>query len=203
MLPYSQAAESNKEPILAVLRDAFGAARRVLEIASGTGQHAVHFGRGLPHLTWQPSEVADALPDLAARLSREAPANVAPPIELDLGRRPWPVDGAAGIDGIFSANCVHIVAWPRVEDLFAGTGDILAAGGTLCLYGPFKYRGAFTTNSNAEFDAWLRRRDPASGIRDFEEVDTLARAQGLKLIDDVAMPANNQTLVWRRVRPAA
>lgn len=195
MLPHSQAAENNKEPILAVLRDVFEGTRRVLEIASGTGQHAVHFGRGLPHLAWQPSDVAAALPGLAARLAREAPANVEPPLELDVGRRPWP---ATGVDGVFAANCVHIIAWPRVEDLFTGVGAALAARGTLCLYGPFKYGGAFTTASNADFDVWLKSRDPASGIRDFEAIDTLARAQGLRLDRDVAMPANNQLLVWRR-----
>lgn len=195
MLPYSQAAENNKEPILRVLRDAFGAVRRVLEIASGSGQHAVHFGRGLPHLVWQPSDLAALLPGLKARLALEAPANVDPPIEIDVSRRPWPV---SGIDGVFAANCVHIVAWPRVEDLFEGIGTVLAPGGTLCLYGPYKYAGAFTTDSNAAFDAWLKRHDPASGIRDFEAINTLARAQGLRLADDVAMPANNQLLVWRR-----
>ena len=195
MLPYSQAAENNKEPILAVLRDAFRTVSRVLEIASGSGQHAVHFGHGLSHLVWQPSDLAALLPGLAARLSSEAPANVEPPIELDISRHPWPV---SDIDGVFAANCVHIVSWPRVEDLFAGVGAVLAPGGTLCLYGPFKYRGDFTTDSNAAFDAWLKRQDPASGIRDFEAIDTLAQAQNLRFADDIAMPANNRLLVWRR-----
>lgn len=195
MPPFSQAAENNKESIARILESAFAKARNVLEIGSGTGQHAVHFGRRLPHLVWQPSDLAGNLDGIRARLAHEAPANVRPPVDLDVGLLPWPVEA---VDGIFAANCVHIIAWPRVEDLFLGVGDVLEAGGVLCLYGPFRYGGAFTTDSNARFDAWLKRQDPASGIRDFEAVDALARAQGMRLTGDFAMPANNQLLVWRR-----
>ena len=195
MPPFSQAAENNKEPIARVLAEAFKDARHVLEIGSGTGQHAVHFGRALPHLIWQPSDLSANLDGIRARLAREAPANVRPPVALDVGLLPWPVES---VDGVFSANAVHIMGWPRVEDLFFGVGDVLEPGGWLCLYGPFRYKGAFTTPSNAEFDAWLKRQDPESGIRDFEAVDALAAAQGLSLVADHAMPANNQLLVWRR-----
>ena len=195
MQPCSQAAENNKEPIARVLRDAFAEARTVLEIASGTGQHAVHLGRCLPHLIWQPSDLAENLDGIGARLAEEGPPNVNPPLELDVSRHPWP---ASPVDGVFSANCVHIVSWTNVEHLFRGVGHLLSDGGTLCLYGPYKYGGDFTTESNARFDGWLKQTDPVSGIRDFEAVDDLARAQGLSLVNDHPMPANNQLLVWRR-----
>lgn len=195
MLAFSQAAENNKEPIADVLREAFKDTRLVLEIASGTGQHAAHFGACFPSLTWQPSDLGEHLGDIGERLNEAGLPNVLPPVELDVAKQPWPVREA---DGIFSANCVHIVSWEHVEHMFRGIGTVLANGGVLCLYGPYKYDGAFTTESNARFDLWLKSRDPSSGIRDFEAVDGLARMQGLALERDVAMPANNQLLIWRR-----
>ncbi len=194
-MAFSQAAENNKEPIASVLRDVFKEVRQVLEIASGTGQHAVHFARALPRLTWLSSDLVANLDDIRERLARDGVADAPPPLALDVTERPWP---ALKVDGVFAANCLHIMSWAEVEHLFGGIGEVLEAGGTACLYGPFKYGGAFTTESNARFDAYLKRRDRASGIRDFEAVDTLARAQGLRLIRDAAMPANNQLLVWRR-----
>ena len=196
MMAFSQAAENNKEPIARVLRDVFKEVRRVLEIGAGTGQHAVHFARALPHLTWLTSDLAANLDGIHDRLARDDVTNVAPPLPLDVTENPWPT---LKVDGVFAANCLHIMSWAEAEHLFGGIGEVLEAGGTVCLYGPFKYGGAFTTESNARFDAHLKRRDPASGIRDFEAVDTLARAQGLRLIRDAAMPANNQLLVWRRI----
>lgn len=195
LLQSSQAAENNKAPIAAILKSAFADVETVLEIASGTGQHAVHMAAMLPHLTWQPSDLAENLPGLAARIELEGPANVLPPIVLDIGALPWPV---GTVDGVFAANMLHIVSWPLAEAFFEGVGQVLAPGGTLCIYGPFRYAGAFTTESNAAFDAMLRSRDPRSGIRDFEAVNALAEAQGLRLIADHAMPANNQLLVWRK-----
>lgn len=195
MMAFSQAAENNKEPIASVLRDVFKEVRQVLEIASGTGQHAVHFARALPRLTWLSSDLVANLDDIRERLARDGVANAPPPLALDVTERPWP---ALKVDGVFAANCLHIMSWAEGEHLFGGIGEVLDPGGTACLYGPFKYGGAFTTESNARFDAYLKRRDRASGIRDFEAVDTLARAQGLRLIRDAAMPANNQLLVWRR-----
>lgn len=192
---YSQAAENNKFPIGQVLTQAFANCRHVLEIAGGTGQHAVHMGRLLPHLIWQSSDLAGNLDDLAARIKLEAGANVPAPIALDAGQVPWPV---SQIDGVFAANAVHIMSWKHVTGLFAGLEQALMPGGILALYGPYKYDGEFTTSSNAEFDNWLRARDPLSGIRDFEVVNELAENIGLVPLADHPMPANNQLLVWQR-----
>lgn len=191
--PESPASERNKRPILEVIAPVFAQARLVLEIGSGTGQHAVFFARALPHLCWQPSDRPEWLPTLRDRCRREGPDNIAAPLELDVALSHWPIDGA---DGVFTANTLHIMAWPEVQAFFAGVGRVLRRPGSLAVYGPFRYRGAFTTPSNAAFDATLRARDPASGIRDFEAVDALARAEGLALVADHALPANNQLLVW-------
>ncbi|MCS6946818.1 MAG: class I SAM-dependent methyltransferase [Steroidobacteraceae bacterium] len=194
-LPFSAASERNKGPILAVLQREFAAARTVLEIGSGTGQHAVHFARGMPWLQWQPTDVAMQLPDLQARLTAEAPANVRAARALDVDVDDWP---EGPFDAVFSANTLHILSWPQVERFWSGIERALGRPGVVAVYGPFKYGGAFTTPSNAAFDASLRARDPASGVRDFERVDALARAAGLELTADHALPANNQLLVWRR-----
>jgi SAM-dependent methyltransferase len=195
MLPFSEACERNKDPILSVLRGAFADRSRVLEIGSGTGQHAVHFARCLPRLRWQPTDRTEYLDGLAARIAAEGPPNLASPVELDVLREPWPLLSA---DAVFSANTLHIMSQPAVEALFARLPRVLDSGGVLAIYGPFRYRGQFTTPSNAEFDRELRARDPASGVRDFEAVDALARRSGFELVDDYAMPANNQLIVWRR-----
>ncbi len=195
MLSFSQAAENNKDPIAQILRAAFAEVRNVLEIGSGTGQHAVYFGQCLPHLIWRTSDLARNLPDIQARLTVEAPANVVPPVALDVADHPWPV---TNIDGLFSANAIHIMSWEHVMHMFRGIGEVLLEKAAVCLYGPFKYNGEFTTPSNAQFDVWLKQRDPLSGVRDFEAVDALAQAQGLALIADHSMPANNQLLVWKR-----
>ena len=197
MLTLSEACERNKDPILAVLAGELAASRSVLEIGSGTGQHAVHFARNLPHLSWQPSELGPELGPLAERIRLEGPPNLAPAIALDVRAQPWPVER---VEAVFSANTLHIMAWDAVEDFFRGVGAVLAAPGVLCVYGPFRYRNGYTSESNAEFDRFLRRRDPASGIRDFEALERLAAAAGLALAADHGMPANNQTLVWRRRR---
>jgi len=195
MKPYAQSSEENKEPILAVLREVFAASRRVLEIGSGTGQHAVYFARQLPHLFWQPSELAENLPGIRAWMVEADLPNIAAPLLLDVERQPWP-DSTA--DAVFSANTVHIISWPQVEALFSGIGALLPASGVFALYGPFKYDGRYTSDSNARFDQWLKARDPLSGVRDFEALDTLARATGMMLAHDYTMPANNRTLVWHK-----
>lgn len=150
--PFSQAAENNKGPIGVILAATFSHARHILEIASGTGQHAVHMARLLPQARWQPSDLSENLPGLRARHRLEAPENLLSPIELDIAVRPWPVETQ---DAVYAANCLHIVSWPLVEAFFAGVGDVLARDGLLAVYGPFKYGGAFTTDSNADFDAFF------------------------------------------------
>jgi cyclopropane fatty-acyl-phospholipid synthase-like methyltransferase len=199
MLAHSEACERNKEPILAVLRESLAAARTVLEIGSGTGQHAVHFAAHLPHLSWQPSEVPELLAPLAERIRLEGGANLRAPLALDVRATPW---AGAPVDAVFSANTLHIMSWESVGHFFRGVGGALRGTGVLCVYGPFNYGGQYTSASNAEFDVWLRARDPLSGLRDFGAVDTLARVQGLELSADHAMPANNRTLVWRRAAAA-
>ena len=191
----SAACERNKDPILRILADAFARNRVVLEIGSGTGQHAVHFATHLPHLTWQPSDRADYLPDLRARIAHDGPPNLRPAIELDVHNLPWSV---GPVDAVFTANTLHIMEWAAVEDLFKGIGSVLSAPGVFCVYGPFRYEGEYTSASNAEFDRYLKARDPHSGIRDFEDVNILAVEQGLHLLGDHAMPANNQLLVWTK-----
>lgn len=195
MLPSSEACDRNKDPILAILREAFAGVSGVLEIGSGTGQHAVHFARRLPALDWQPTDRGDWLPGLAARVALEGPPNLRSPVELDVDDDSWPFVAA---DAVFSANTLHIMPWTSVEAFFRGVGRVLGRDGLLAVYGPFRYGGAFTSDSNADFDRFLRQRDPHSGIRDFEAVDALARAQGLALLADHVMPANNQLLLWRR-----
>jgi cyclopropane fatty-acyl-phospholipid synthase-like methyltransferase len=190
----SEACERNKAPILAVLREELAASRAVLEIGSGTGQHAVYFATHLPQLLWQPSELAAALPALNERLQHEGSPNLRSPMALDVEMHPWPV---AAVDAVFSANTLHIMSWQAVQAFFRGVGAVLTAPGVLCVYGPFRYAGRHTSDSNAEFDGFLRARDPLSGVRDFEALEQLARAQGLSLHADHAMPANNRILVWR------
>ena len=199
MLAFSEACERNKQPILDRLVDELVRSSRVLEVGSGTGQHAVHFARNMRHLEWQPSDRADYLYDLAARIAEEGTPNLLAPLELDvLGQ--WP---KLATDAVYSANTLHIMSWPEVEAFLSGVGQVLAVGGVLVVYGPFRYAGRFTSDSNAAFDRSLRERDPASGIRDIETVRGLAEAQGFALTADHAMPANNQLVVWVRGRPDA
>ena len=192
--PFSPACERNRGPILAVLRRHFGHCGDVLEVGSGTGQHAVHFAGALPWLSWQCADLAPQLPGIRQWLDEAGLPNTPPPIELDVCG-PWP-EGT--YDAVFSANILHIVGWPEVEAFFAGVGRVLGAAGMLAVYGPFNANGIYTSASNREFDAWLKTRDPRSGIRDAEAVQSLAAQGGLHAIDDVAMPANNRCLVWRR-----
>jgi cyclopropane fatty-acyl-phospholipid synthase-like methyltransferase len=194
--PFSESSAENREPILAVLREVFANCSKVLEIGSGTGQHAVYFGAELSHLNWQTADLPQHHAGIRMWLDEVALPNVLAPIALDVNRSDW-LEGR--YDAVFSANTLHIVSWPEVEKFFAGVGKVLQPGGVLAIYGPFNYNGQFTSPSNARFDQWLKQRDPASGIRDFESVDALARAQNLILQWDIAMPVNNRTLVWRRI----
>jgi SAM-dependent methyltransferase len=194
MKPYAESSEKNKAPILAELRAIFADRKRVLEIASGTGQHAVHFARELPHLTWQPSELHQNLAGIQSWLDEAQLPNVLAPLAIDVNDEHWPV---SSVDAIFNANTVHIISWPEVERMFAHIAQIIEPGGYLCLYGPYNYNGKFTSESNARFDAWLKARNPNSGVRDFEAVDRLAASHGLDLLRDIEMPSNNRILVWR------
>lgn len=195
MKPYAESSEQNREPILAVLREAFAQVANVLEIGSGSGQHAVHFAQHLPHLTWQTSDLPANHAGIQAWLDEARLANTRPPIALDVNHRPWPV---SPVDGVFTANTLHIISWPEVACLLAGVGQVLQPGGVLCIYGPFNYGGQFTSDSNARFDAWLKARDPLSGVRDFEAVCEVAEQHGLALQQDHAMPVNNRTLVFQK-----
>lgn len=195
MKPFSEASENNREPILAVLREAFAQASHILEIGSGTGQHAVHFGQYLPHLTWQTSDLAANHEGIQAWLDEAKLPNVQVPIVLDVNQQPWPV---APVDGVFTANTLHIISWSEVVCLMAGVGQALQQGGVLCIYGPFNYGGEFTSESNARFDVWLKERNPVSGVRDFEAVCDAAMKNGLTLHQDHIMPVNNRTLVFHK-----
>ena len=192
--PYSPACERNREPILAVLREHFVDRRQVLEIGSGTGQHAVHFAAALPQLNWQCADRAPYLPGICAWLDEAALPNTPAPLALDVNSA-FP---EAVFDAVYSANTLHIMSAVEVELLFAKLPAVLGDDAVLVIYGPFRYDGQHTSASNAAFDASLRCGNPASGIRDFEWVDALASAIGLRLIEDRAMPANNRCLIWRR-----
>lgn len=192
--PFAPACERNRGPILDVLRTHFADRRRVLEVGSGTGQHAVFFAAALPWLTWQCTDLAPHLPGIRQWLDEAGLRNTPPPLALDIAG-PWP---PGPYDAVFSANTLHIVDAATVEAFFAGVGRVLADSGVLVVYGPFNEGGTYTSPSNREFDAWLKARDPRSGIRDVEAIRALAAQVGLHAIDDVAMPANNRCLVWRR-----
>ncbi|MDQ3205886.1 MAG: class I SAM-dependent methyltransferase [Pseudomonadota bacterium] len=194
--PFSPACERNREPILSVLREQFGDRRRVLEVGSGTGQHAAHFAARMPWLTWQCSDRADYLPGIRQWLDEAQLPNTPPPLLLDVASGPWPRER---FDAAFSANTLHIMGWPEVQALFAGLDRILALDATLAVYGPFNIGGCFSSDSNAAFDASLKARDPRMGIRDLDAVDALAAAIGLQRAADHAMPANNRLLLWRRI----
>jgi SAM-dependent methyltransferase len=196
--PYSAACARNQDVILDVLRDRFVHSTRVLEIGSGTGQHAVHFAPALPHLVWQTSDVPAHLGGIVQWLAEALLPNTPEPLSFDINGAP----PAATFDAIFSANTLHIMSWLEVQRLFALLPGLMSEGALLVVYGPFNYGGGFTSPSNAAFDATLRAGDPQRGIRDFEAVDDLANTAGLNLIEDRAMPANNRCLTWQRVRQA-
>jgi len=193
--PFAPACERNRDPILAVLRAHFADRSRVLEIGSGTGQHAVHFAAAMPFLLWQTSDVAENLPGIRAWLDEAKLRNTPPPLALDVDGNDWP---ATPFDAVFSANTLHIMSWPEVERFFGALDAITMRDAKLAIYGPFNVGGAFTSASNAAFDESLKSRAPHMGIRDIEAVDALARKASFALIDDVAMPANNRTLIWQR-----
>lgn len=196
--PFSPACERNREPILAVLRDFFADRRQVLEVGSGTGQHAAHFAAALSQLVWQTSDRAENLPDIRAWLDEAALLNTPAPITLDVASGPWP---SGPFDAVFSANTLHIMGWPEVEAFFAALPGVTTTDAKLAIYGPFNIDGRFTSDSNAAFDASLKARAPHMGIRDAAAVDALANAAGFVLHEDIAMPANNRLRLWQRSTP--
>jgi hypothetical protein len=195
MLPFSAACERNKDPILQVLRSAFADCTQILEIGSGTGQHAVYFAQHLTHLSWYPTEQLTYLPDLTARVKLEGARNMRSPTLLDVRQAVWPL---RSVDGIFTANTLHIMSWPEVQALYRGIGSVLAPSGVLCVYGAFRYGGNYTSQSNQEFDEVLQARDPQSGLRDIEAVTALAAQYGLSLRADHDLPAFNRLLLFTR-----
>jgi len=190
------AAERNKQPILDILERVLPKQGLVLEIASATGQHVAHFAKALPDLTWQPSDYSEEhLQNLRARRLYVGLPNILSPILLDVTRIPWPVERA---DAIFNANMIHISPWATTLGLFTGAEQVLPPGAPLVTYGPYKVHGEHVSESNVEFDASMRERDPSFGVRDVDDITTVAEARGFALEEQIVMPANNFTLIFRR-----
>lgn len=193
--PFAPATERNSQPILDVLRTEFARASSILEIGSGTGQHAVFFGSELAHSTWQTSDVAANHAGIQSWLHESALPNVLQPLALDVLVDDPP---AETYDGVFSANTAHIMSYAAVEKMFAIVGNVLLDGGSFILYGPFRQNGKFNATSNADFHRSLRQRDPAMGIRHIEDLDELAAQGGMERVRLYAVPANNHIAVWRK-----
>ncbi|MFY8326618.1 DUF938 domain-containing protein [Pseudoalteromonas sp. ZZD1] len=193
--PFSQACENNKGPILAVLQQYLSDTQDVLEVGSGTGQHSVHFATHLTHLQWYTSDRPINHAGILQWLDDAKLSNLHSPLTLDLNHD-WPVEK---VEAIYTANTLHIVSWSLVEQFFAGVKKHLAPAGILCIYGPFKYQGQFTSDSNQRFDEFLKQQDSQSGIRDVELIIKLAQQAGLTLLSDNQMPANNQLLVFKHL----
>lgn len=190
------AAERNKEPILGVLARVLPSRGLVLEVASGTGQHIIHFAAALPGLTRQPSDAdAELRASIALRVQEARLPNVKAPLDLDVTRLPWPLQAA---DSVLATNLIHVAPWPATQALFAGANAVLPAKGVLFLYGPYRRFGGHTAESNAQFDADLRAQNPEWGLRDLEAVSDVAAQTGFVLAETVQMPANNFSLVFRR-----
>ncbi|MFZ6813427.1 DUF938 domain-containing protein [Undibacterium sp. Rencai35W] len=190
---FSPACERNAAPILNVLKPLLTQSKNLLEIGSGTGQHAVYFGAQMPHLIWQCSDRVDYHPSILAWQAETELGNVKPPYTLDVATSKWPEQT---FDAVFTANTCHIMAWQEVEMMFAGVSQLLNPGGLFCIYGPFNYEGRFTSESNQQFDASLRSQADHMGIRDSEKIDALANQYGLDRRHDYVMPANNRLLVF-------
>jgi cyclopropane fatty-acyl-phospholipid synthase-like methyltransferase len=195
MKPSSEACERNRDPILKVLQHWLLASGTVLEIGAGTGQHAAYFAQHLPHLTWIPTDREENLPGIRLWVAEAGAANLRDPQQLNVMDPVWPVKQA---DYVFSANTAHIMSWTEVEAMFEGVGSVLAQRGLFCLYGPVNRDGQYTSESNREFDATLRARDPVMGIRDDQALIALGRRCGLTFIADNSMPARNRLLIWSK-----
>ena len=195
--PFAESCEQNKDVILDVIKPVLQHARRVLEIGSGTGQHAIYFAMAMKHLEWFTSDREEHHAGMRLWLNEAACNNIHPPFALDVNRRDaWPQET---FDAVFTANTAHIMGWDAVQAMFAGVGRILEKQGHFLLYGPFNYNHRYTSDSNAQFDVWLKQRDPCSGIRHFEDIQQLAEQAGMVLDTDYPMPANNRILSWQKV----
>ena len=193
--PYSESCDQNRDPIFEVIQPLLKASKKVLEVGSGTGQHAVYFAKNMPHLIWQTSDQQPYHEGIKLWLADAQLDNTPTPIALNVSSDTWPDEQ---FDVVFSANAVHIMGWDNVVDFFANAPKLLNSGGLFILYGPFNYNQQYTSESNARFDIWLKQRDPQSGIRDFEALDKLANNAGMKIKEDYALPANNRILVWEK-----
>ncbi len=186
-------AERNKESILAQLRGLLTQGTHVLEIGSGTGQHACYFSQQLPDITWQPTELGGGLGQIRLWMSEQASRNLLPPVELDVCQTDWPF---ANIDFVYTCNTLHIISEGAVECLFSGVGNLLNEGGRLCAYGPFSFDGKHTSRSNEAFDAALRAENVCQGVRDMTRLDSLASTYGFASAEIIDMPSNNFLAVW-------
>lgn len=193
--PFSQACENNKAPIFDVIRRYMTEPGTVLEIGSGTGQHAVHMAKSLPHVIWQPTDIPAHLPGIEAWRLDSGLDNVLPAIALDVRQAELPTEP---VRYLFSANTLHIMSWETVVRFFEVIPQLLANNGMAFFYGPFNYHGRFISESNANFDRFLKEQSPLQGIRDMDDITRLAEKAGLRLVEDCEMPSNNRTLVWRR-----
>lgn len=193
--PFSPSCDRNKAVILQAIQPLLTGINEVLEIGSGTGQHGVYFAEHIPGLKWRMSDQAEHVAGINQWVQDSRLSNVCDALVLDVTKS-WPI--GRPVQAMFTANSLHIMGWPAVECLFAGVGQHLQQQGLLMVYGPFNYDGAYTSTSNAEFDQWLMQRDSSSAIRDFEAVNALAMQAGLSLWQDIAMPANNRLLIWRK-----
>ncbi|MDH3326978.1 MAG: class I SAM-dependent methyltransferase [Gammaproteobacteria bacterium] len=194
MKPFAESCEQNKHVIFDAIKFEFSEHKDILEIGSGTGQHAVFFAAQLPHLSWQPSEQDENISGITEWLKDYPHDNIPHPISLDVTKK-WP---KKTFDGVFSANTAHIMGWEEVKYLFKGVGNTLNPNGTFCLYGPFNHNQQFTSESNARFDQWLKQQNPVRGIRDFEDLNNLARENNLIFKKEIEMPHNNKILIWKK-----
>ena len=193
--PLAESCLQNQQPILDVLREVFSEAGKVLEVGSGTGQHAVFFSQHLPQLEWQPSDLQDQHPGMLLWLNEVEHNRIKPPLVLDVDDERWPVQD---MDYAFSANTTHIVSLSQTERMFAHIARSLKHRGLFAQYGPFNYNGKYTSESNARFDQWLKQQHPQSGIKHFEQLQAFAADNAMYCIDDIEMPANNRLLVWQK-----
>lgn len=200
MKPFSESCEQNKDVILKVIKPILTSRHSLLEIGSGTGQHAIYFAQAMPHLKWHTSDRAEALSGIQMWLDEFCSdgqlQNIISPVSLDVSQTNWP---ELKVDAIFTANTLHIMHWSDVQMFFEQAPKLLVSDGVILIYGPFNYQGQYTSDSNESFDGWLKSRDSKSGIRDFSDLEVLAEKNGLKFLADYEMPANNRILCWQKM----